>query len=699
MDMKNNRPRLGVINTFVKSRFYKKALTISRDFQNGLDRLETQKPILALLGVLAVAFLSNIVAHIFDFILYQATLWLSGKSFLYREYDSYLAIAGDVFEYTLAGFVLFTLARVPFYIGAALGLALDAFASLSHPAVLWLPLGLETGLVACVALYQRETVTAWAVKWWRRKKALMTVFGWLAFLGVAYLAGQFAAARHGRFAEPLVWVAAAVLAGIWIKKRSRPPETSLFDATMEPEKYFRNEGVVLGWCHCALPEPSPDGDGEPDPAAKAPQVLRYQTDKHFLSIMPNRSGKGRSQIIPNLLQLTDWSCWVIDPKGENALVTAQWRRNQGHEIVIFNPYGLWADEFKARGFETFQAFNPLLNLDPASDRFVGDVDALADALVYNTGGDAHWSEGARGLVALLIMYLVTEPTETPSFRRLRELIAGGRTSLSYAFGLMAESSYDLVKENVGRYDKESEETDGLIATAETQTNIFRNKTLCRALDGGAFDFEAMKHRKMTVYMILPAEYLVTQARYLRLVLLSAMAQFTRSEEGRHRIMVLLDEFANLGPLQIVEQGAALISGYGVTLWPFVQNLSQLQKLYPDNWEVFIANAAAITVANVNDVTTAEYFSKRAGKTVKQRWSWSSSSTGGEKPSSSSGHSRSESVEDILPVEDIYNLHGSSGYVFFEGKAPPLIAFKSNYDDKRLPWWDRAAANPMVKAGR
>jgi type IV secretion system protein VirD4 len=164
-------------------------------------------------------------------------------------------------------------------------------------------------------------------------------------------------------------------------------------------------------------------------------------------------------------------------------------------------------------------------------------------------------------------------------------------------------------------------------------------------------------------------------------------------------MVLLDEFANLGPLQMVEQGAALISGYGVTLWPFVQNLSQLQKLYPNNWEVFIANAAAITVANVNDVTTAEYFSKRAGKTIKHLWSWSSSSTSGERASSTSGHSKSESIQDILPVEDIYNLRGDSGYVFFEGKAPPLIALKSNYDDKRLPWHGRAAENPMVKVWR
>lgn len=684
----------------LNSRFSHKARGLIRNFKNGQERLETQNPMLALFGVLAAAFLTVLV--IYGFILFLNTYAAQGfEQVTSYDFKTYLSILWNLLEITILAAALYWLAPVPFVAGVLFTFCQGLYFALSQPfhASALVPLGLEAGLLGYAAAFQREAILAWAWKWRQRHKTLKKFLGGAAYLFLVVLVDRVIAAQHGEWAETLVWIAAIVLFLIWIKKSKLAPETSLFDATLEPEKYFKNDGAVLGWCHCNLPESNPEDDEEPPPYRKAPHVLRYKTDKHFLSIMPNRSGKGRSQIIPNLLQLADWSCWVVDPKGENALVTAPWRRDQGHEIVIFNPYGLWADEFKARGFETFQTFNPLLNLDPQSHRFVGDVDALADALIYKTGGDSHWAEGARGLVSLLIMYLVTEPTETPTFRRLRELIAGGFDSLAHAFGLMRESPYDLVRENVGRYETPSKETEGLIATAETQTGIFRNKTLCQALEGGPFDFEAMKHRRMTVYMILPAEYLVTQARFLRLILLSAMAQFTRSEEGEHRILVLLDEFANLGPLQMVEQGAALISGYGVTLWPFVQNLSQLQKLYPNNWEVFIANAAAITVANVNDVTTAEYFSKRAGKTIKHLWSWSWSSTNGEKGSSTSGHSKTESVQDLLPVEDLYNLWSGAGYVFFEGKAPPLIALKSNYDDRHLPWHDRAANNPMVKVWR
>jgi len=686
---------------------YQKAAGILGEFHHWLERTEAKHPILAFLGVMLVAFLSSQCVHGFNVTTHNIVSKGIYTLVTYSGFISYADILEWYIQYAIIFLVLFSLARVPFYAGVLISFLRDIAGGdelylFTYPAIL-VPFALEAGLLVYVVRFEWETVLAWLAKWRQRKKSLQTLLGFAAYFFLVFQVGQFAAKQYWSWVEGLVWIAAFILLGFWFKKSRRPPETYLFDATKEPEKYFKNDGVVLGWNYCNIPEPNPAEEGELMPYAKAPHVVRYKTDKHFLSIMPNRSGKGRSQIIPNLLQLADWSCWVIDPKGENALTTAQWRRDQGHEIVIFNPYGLWEDEFKARGFTTFQTFNPLLNLDPESERFVGDVDALTDALVYSTGGDAHWSEGAKGLVSLLIMYLVTEPTETPTFRRLRELIAGGYNGLLDAFGLMSENPLDLVRENVGRYDKETKEVHSVIAIAETQTGIFRNKTLCNALDGGAFDFEAMKHKKMTVYMILPAEYLVTQARFLRLILLSAMSQFTRSEEGEHRIMVLLDEFANLGPLQMVEQGAALISGYGVTLWPFVQNLSQLQKLYPNNWEVFIANAAAITVANVNDVTTAEYFSKRAGKTIKHLFSSSSSFTSntGEKSSSSStsGHSKSESIQDMLPVEDIYNLHGSATYVFFEGKAPPLIAIKSNYDDKRLPWHGRAAVNPMVKVWR
>lgn len=426
--------------------------------------------------------------------------------------------------------------------------------------------------------------------------------------------------------------------------------------------------------------------------------FEHPTDKHLLSIASTRTGKGRGLILPNLLSLWDHSVFVIDPKGENALVSAPFRKRQGHEILIFNPHKIHAEEFKKRGFTQFQSFNPLAKLDPEKPGFTDDVAIIADALIYDTGGDSHWVNAARGLIAFLITFLVTQPGEDPTLSRLHSILSGGHSILkTQVLDKAKDNPNPLVYENVGRYLTDSEEVDGIIATAETQTIIFKSPEICSALEGNAFDFTQMKNRKISVYLILPSEHLVTQERYLRLILLVAMSQFMRSEKGAHQVLMMLDEFANLGALSIIEKGYGLIAGHGVTLWSFVQNLTQLQNLYPKNWEVFIANSSVVTVSNVSDNTTAEYFSRRAGQHEREKTSFStgSSMSNGELfPSNTTSGSNTNLVwEDSLPVAKLYDACPDTLFLFFEGQAMPTICEKLRYDEDDL-FASRADKNPM-----
>ena len=444
-------------------------------------------------------------------------------------------------------------------------------------------------------------------------------------------------------------------------------------------RFGQTGGYILGCFRIAPNEP--------------PHFLAHQTNKHLLSIAPTRTGKGRGLILPNLLDLPDYSVFVIDPKAENALVSATYRQSLGHKVIIFNPYGEKAEEFTERGFTQFQSFNPLASLDPESLTFAADVTTIAEALIYHTGGDSHWTESAQGLVEFLIMYLVAEQTETPTLRRLRSIIAGGHPAIVDEVLKKAKMSIlPIVQDNVGRYVNDTNEVHSIIGTAETQTRILKNEAICLALEGGKFDFEFMKHSKTSVYLILPSRYLIENARYLRLVLLVAMSHFLRSEEGKHRVLAVLDEFANLGVLKVIENGYGLIAGHGVTLWTFVQNLTQLKTLYPNNWEVFIANSAAVTVSNVNDVATAEYFSKRAGQRQVSKVSHSQGSSLG---NSQSGTNISEVWEDTLPTSELYAAHTNRIYVFAEGKSEPVRAFKLFYDLNE-PFKNRAAHHPMHK---
>lgn len=63
-------------------------------------------------------------------------------------------------------------------------------------------------------------------------------------------------------------------------------------------------------------------------ALKGGALLRYARPAHQLTIAPTRSGKGVGAIIPNLLT-ADRSVLCMDPKGENARITARARSRLG----------------------------------------------------------------------------------------------------------------------------------------------------------------------------------------------------------------------------------------------------------------------------------------------------------------------------------------------------------------------------------
>jgi type IV secretory pathway TraG/TraD family ATPase VirD4 len=66
------------------------------------------------------------------------------------------------------------------------------------------------------------------------------------------------------------------------------------------------------------------------------KVLRVNTDSHIVTLAPTRSGKGVSAIIPNMLHYKG-SCFIIDPKGENARLSARRRRAMGQAVFVLDP--------------------------------------------------------------------------------------------------------------------------------------------------------------------------------------------------------------------------------------------------------------------------------------------------------------------------------------------------------------------------
>jgi type IV secretion system protein VirD4 len=130
--------------------------------------------------------------------------------------------------------------------------------------------------------------------------------------------------------------------------------------------------------------------------------------------------------------------------------------------------------------------------------------------------------------------------------------------------------------------------------------------------GDAFDFATLKETPTTVYLVLPPEFLATHGIWLRMMVASILRPLLRSiERPPVPVLFMLDEFAQLGRMEIIEDNYALMRGYGVKLWTIWQDLNQAKTLYHERWESFISNAGMVQSFAPQDLTTREYLSKLA----------------------------------------------------------------------------------------
>ena len=347
---------------------------------------------------------------------------------------------------------------------------------------------------------------------------------------------------------------------------------------------------------------------------------------HALTFGRTRSGKGVSTIIPALLTYAG-SMVVIDPKGENAWITAERRRQLGQRVVILDPWGEVNRRYGSRVGVTEQVtnYNPLSALNPASPDFADDVSAIGDALIIQSGNDPHWSDSARELVSGVIAAEVQRNPGVASLTEVRKLIRAPFDILKTAVEMVISSDPDSVAaaklaafvEKAGD-DKENSnrEVSSIRSTARTQTAFLDSARLQESMetDNPPFELDELGTGKVTLYLVLPVDRLKSHGRWLRMILTLAIRTIARqSELPALPVLFMLDEMGTIGALSMIEQSYGLMAGLGIRIWGFLQDLPQLKRDYPQSWETFVSNSSIVQVLNCGDETTSDYVSKYLGQ--------------------------------------------------------------------------------------
>ncbi|OSZ69563.1 hypothetical protein CAP40_01520 [Sphingomonas sp. IBVSS2] len=376
----------------------------------------------------------------------------------------------------------------------------------------------------------------------------------------------------------------------------------------------------------------------------------YIDDRHIATVAGSRGGKGFSMILPNLRRWPG-SCAVLDPKGENATQTAAVRAAiPDHEVAVVDPHGAANVPDALR-----VSFNPLDLIDAEDDEAIDLAAAIGDAVTIGSGDgkDVHWNESARQVFEGVLLYVaLTETNSRRSLVRVRQLLTKGDPEQAeylnaieiarHGDNARIYSAFDALWDSMARIEAKNEavgdviigvantirdmgenERGSVLSTARRNSRFIDSPWMRRCLQGGTarmLDIDKLKTAPegLSVYICLPARFLPTHARFMRLILNLMLyrmeAQGLQQPACGHSVLMILDEAAALGRVESIEKAAGLMAGYGVKIWSIWQDLGQLKRHYKESWETFLGNAGVLQFFANSDMTTLEWISKRLGQT-------------------------------------------------------------------------------------
>lgn len=339
-------------------------------------------------------------------------------------------------------------------------------------------------------------------------------------------------------------------------------------------------GLLLGW------------KDAPEANTSSP-IWDTSREGHLITIAPTGSGKGVSCAIPALLT---WQgpVIVVDPRGENYAVTAEHRRAMGHIVHRLDP-------FRIAGSDEGDSLNPIDLIDPYADDFQDNA-AVVSHLCMQGGSLGHsdpfWDERASALVVKIITTLFERLPRRPTLADVQDVLKKGHihdATQQDAFQNGAEQAPRLTLLSIlNSSEFASERTlSSILATASSHLGFLRSPAVHRTLTNSTIHLDDITAGAMqTIYLIIPPDKLISHAKLIRLwigVMLASIAR--RKRVPTQPTLFLIDEAAQLGEVNEIRTALTLMRAYGMRVWLFFQDMSQLQAIYKRDWESIINNCA------------------------------------------------------------------------------------------------------------
>lgn len=424
------------------------------------------------------------------------------------------------------------------------------------------------------------------------------------------------------------------------------------------------------------------------------KYLRFAGKQFVFLAAPTRSGKGVGIVIPNCLHYSD-SLVVIDPKLENFRITAGFRAKHGQEVYLFNPS---TKDLQSHGW------NPLTYVSRDPIFAPGDAFNIANIL-YSTnsagndsGNSKFFNEMAQKLFVGLCLYLVETEKETGVISSMAELLklATPEGGVSLADWIKEQSTRpDLSKEcinNLLSFASVSGQTgSGILASLLAPLSVFSDPVVADITSRDDFDLRQVRKKRMTIYVGVQPNDIAKFSRLINLFFSQLISENTKelpedNPELKYQCLLLIDEFAALGKVEIIETGVAYIAGYNVRILAIFQNMSQLKRLYTaDGAKTLSSNFECQIIYPTRDNDDIKEYSEIIGYETFKSSSFSKNKMGmGQKSESISDQKRPVMLPQeikAMPLTDcIISLTGINTIY-----AQKIVYYKDPVFKERIRW--------------
>ena len=488
-------------------------------------------------------------------------------------------------------------------------------------------------------------------------------YGFDAYAPSIFVEGAYIAASGG-----FISIAVAIGMSVWRAREAKKVET--YGSARWAERQEVQAAGLLGADGVVL------GRYERD-------YLRHDGPEHVLCFAPTRSGKGVGLVVPSLLTWPG-SAIVHDIKGENWTLTAGFRAKHGR-VLLFDPTN-------ARS----SAYNPLLEVR-RGEWEVRDVQNIADILVDPEGSlekRNHWEKTSHALLVGAILH-VLYAEEDKTLAGVAAFLSDPKRPIESTLAAMMKTAHlgeagpHPVIASAARelLNKSDNERSGVLSTAMSFLGLYRDPVVAevtRRCDWRITDIVGGKH-PTTLYLIVPPSDINRTKPLIRLILNQVGRRLTedlQAKAGRHRLLLMLDEFPALGRLDFFESALAFMAGYGLKSFLIAQSLNQIEKAYGANNSILDNCHVRVSFAT-NDERTAKRVSDALGTATEMK---AMRNYAGHRLSPWLGHlmvSRSETARQLLTPGEIMQLPPTDEIVMVAG-TPPIRAKKARYyEDARF----------------